>query len=138
MRPVVLHPGSLAIEIVAACAALSTPASSQGRVEFFEDFEGGGAGWSMTTEPGCPYYTGPSLWHVTDAGECGSPTRMASYNRFPAACNYFTGVGGCNRGVLLSPEFTIHSDALGLEFDYIKQMDSIYNGVLVYDPIAAE
>jgi hypothetical protein len=76
-------------------------ASGPPEVLYTEDFEGGGEGWTTTTESGT---IGPSLWHIANAGECGLTSRAGVYNRAPAACDYVT--KGPNARRLKGPEFT--------------------------------
>ena len=96
-------------------ALLSSSASAQSPL-FFEDFEGGGAGWTMTG-------TSPVLWHVSNNGECGSVGRMGAYNRWPTACDYKT--VGPNSGVLKSPTFVLSGSPLfTVDLDFLLQKDS--------------
>jgi hypothetical protein len=82
---------------------------------FFEDFEGGGPGWTVTGTP-------QVLWHVSSDGECGSVTHMGAYNRFPSECDYAT--GGPNNGRLRSPVFTLSgAPVFNATFECLKSMD---------------
>jgi len=76
-------------------------ASGPPEVLYSEDFEGGGEGWTMTSEDTA--YLGPPLWHIASPGECDAVTRMGAYNRAPAACDYSTKCS--NSGRLCSPMF---------------------------------
>ncbi len=81
-----------------------------------EDFENGAPGWTRTGTP-------IILWHVANAAECGSITRMAAYNRGPGTCTYNT--GGVNTGRMRSPPLLMAGTPPFLvSFDYMRSMDT--------------
>ncbi len=99
---------------LAACS-LALPGAGQSQVLYFEDFETGGIDWTATGTP-------QVLWHVSEDGECGAVTRMAVYNRFPAACDYR--IGGSSSGQFLSPVFTIDGPhSIVVQLDYRQETD---------------
>jgi hypothetical protein len=96
-----------------ALLLLAAPATAQ-EILFFEDFEGGGTGWTATGKP-------EVLWHVSEDGECGAVTRMAVYGRSPV-CDYKA--GSASSGSFLSPVFTLHGDySIVIMYDYRQETD---------------
>lgn len=110
-------------------------ASGPPEVLFSEDFESGGTEWTTTSES--PFYSGPPLWHVAAAGECGAATRVGAYNLAPAACDYhvpnFPGAGK-----LISPVLTLSgAPPYTIEFESLKDMDAKGDGAFLHviDPL---
>jgi hypothetical protein len=90
---------------------------AQGQTLFYENFESGVNGWTFDNSM-------LGLWHISTPGECFSVTRMAAYNRGPAACNYTNGSSG-NSGLLISPLFTLTGlPPYRLSLDYIRSVGS--------------
>ena len=73
--------------VAAVLFLLPARAAAQAQILFSEDFESGGSAWTAIGKP-------QVLWHVAEDGECDALTRMATYNRFPSACDYRTGGAG--------------------------------------------
>ncbi len=105
---------------------------AQGQTIFFEDFETGDPLQEGWTVEGIPVV----LWHIAEDGECLSETRMGSYNRAPACCDYAVGCPTCGRcgfcgaacsghqGRLKSPPFLVTGEPIfTLFFDYKRSVN---------------
>lgn len=80
-----------------------------------ENFETGGAGWSVGGATG-------SLWHLANNGECTAITKMFAYNLGPSVCNYQT--GQAHSAFLYSPNFVLVGPGPWfLSFDYLRSVN---------------
>ncbi|MCA8980919.1 MAG: hypothetical protein H6831_06610 [Planctomycetes bacterium] len=113
-----LSPFTLAVLALPLVSTLAQGSALAQEVLVEEDFESGSfpSGWPI-------FGTIPIQWRISDAGDCGMPSRMAAFNH-ASACNYFATFS--TAGLLSTHGFDIPAGrALRVEFDYALEIDLV-------------